>query len=95
MTSINTQEGFFSDVQIAAMLGRHPVTVRKWRKKNREAGCIKFGPPYEIHGNNIVYPKKGFRTWCAAVQVVDGVPCINLPVTSTISLPRTPVAAAA
>lgn len=71
---------FFRDTQIAAMLGVNPVTVRQWRVKNREAGRIQYGPPYEYRGRYVVYPKPAFRAWCAAVKVVDGVPHMNLPV---------------
>lgn len=93
MTSINAHDDLFTDVQIAAMLGVHPVTARKWRKKNQEAGCIKFGPPYEYRGNNVVYPVKAFRAWCSQVRVVDGVPRINLPISATIALPKNAEAA--
>lgn len=95
MSSINQQDDFFTDTQVAAMLGKHPVTIRKWRKKNQLANCIKFGPPYEYRGNNVVYPKAKFRTWCSQVQVVDGVPRINLPVSANIALPAAPAMAAA
>lgn len=72
-------EDFFTDAQIARMLGVNPVTVRQWRVKNKRAGCIQYGPPYEIHGSNVVYPKAQFRAWCAGVVVVGGVPQLNLP----------------
>lgn len=81
---------FFTTPQVAVMLGVHVVTVRKWRTKNKDVGCIKFGPPYEFRGANVVYPKVGFRTWCSQVAMVDGVPRINLPVSATIGLPREP-----
>lgn len=90
----NQQTEYFSDAQVAAMLGVHPVTVRKWRVKNTEAGCIKFGPPYEYRGPNVVYPKPDFATWCAQVRMVDGVPRINLPINATIPLPQTDAVAA-
>lgn len=87
MTSSNEQESFYTDVEIAAMLGVHPVTVRKWRKKNVPLGCIKHGPPYEYRGANVVYPKDKFSTWCSQVRIVGGVPRINLPISATIPLP--------
>lgn len=82
------REEYVSDVQIAAMLGYHPVTVRKWRKKNTDAGCIKYGPPYEYRGPKVVYPMSGFRTWCSQVRIVNGVPRVNLPISATIDLPQ-------
>lgn len=90
----NQQTEYFTDYQVAAMLGKHPVTVRKWRVKNTEAGCIKFGPPYEYRGPNVVYPKQDFATWCTQVRMVDGVPHINLPINATIPLPQADAVAA-
>ncbi len=87
MTPQTQQENFFTDLQVAALLGRNPVTVRKWRVKNKEAGCIKFGPPYEYRGPNVVYPKDKFAAWCKQVRMVNGVPCMDMPVTSVIPLP--------
>lgn len=81
-------EEYVTDTQIAAMLGYNPVTVRKWRVKNTAAGCIKFGPPYEYRGPKVVYPMSGFRRWCSQVQVVNGVPRTNLPISATIELPQ-------
>lgn len=81
---------YFTDEQIAVMLGKHPVTVRRWRSLNKQAGAIKYGPPYEYRGSRVVYPKEGFRQWCAQVVKVDGVPHINLPITATIPLPICP-----
>lgn len=78
---------FYTDVQIAKLLGKNPVTVRKWRVKNKELGMIKYGPPYEFRGPNVVYSKRAFATWCGQVQMVNGVPCINLPISATIPLP--------
>ena len=77
----NTQplDDFFTDVQIAKMLGYNPVTLRQWRVKNKKLGEVRYGPPYEIRGGSVVYPKKAFREWCAGVQVVGGVPRVNLP----------------
>lgn len=72
-------DDYFTDVEIAQMLGRHEVTVRKWRAKNTRAGYIKYGPPYEYRDHNVVYPKQAFREWCAAVEVINGVPHLNLP----------------
>lgn len=77
---IPLEETHFTDTQVAALLGKHPVTVRKWRAKNTEAGCVKYGPPYEYHGTNVWYPKAKFREWCAQVRMVNGVPHMNLPV---------------
>lgn len=79
---------FFTDVQVARMLGKNPVTVRKWRVKNTKVGCIKYGPPYEYHGSNVVYPKDKFSAWCSAVEIVGGVPRMNMPVKSPAELPR-------
>lgn len=87
MTEPVNLEGFLSDEQVARQLGVHPVTVRRWRAKNKKAGCIKFGPPYEFRGPNVVYPKSTFSEWCRAVRVVDGVPRMNLPVSSPVVLP--------
>ena len=73
------QEKQFTDVQIAKMLGVNPVTVRQWRVKNKKLGQIKYGPPYEFHGNSVVYPVEKFRQWCSEIKVVNGVPQLNLP----------------
>lgn len=78
---------FFTSDQMAAMLGKHPVTLRKWRTKNKELGCIKYGPPYEYRGSAVVYPAVKFRVWCAQVRVIDGVPHINLPISAVVPLP--------
>lgn len=78
---------YFTDTQVAAMLGSHPVTMRKWRTKNKAFGAIKFGPPYEYRGSRVVYPKEKFRAWCSQVQLVDGVPRFNLPITAHVALP--------
>lgn len=78
---------FHTDNEIALMLGVNPVTVRKWRVKNRQAGCIKFGPPYEYRGPNVVYPKDKFSAWCSQVRMEGGIPRINMPVSATIALP--------
>lgn len=86
MTHAETQ--LFDSIQIAAMLGVNPVTVRKWRKKNKELGFIKHGPEYEFRGANVVYPADKFAAWCASVKIVNGVPCMNLPITANIPLPR-------
>jgi hypothetical protein len=75
---------FFTDVQIAKMLGYNPVTLRQWRVKNKKLGEVRYGPPYEIRGGNVVYPKKSFREWCAGVKVIGGVPHVNLPVGVTL-----------
>lgn len=88
MKSIPEGRDFFSDEQVARMLGLHPVTVRKWRGKNTKAGCIKFGPPYEYHGANVVYPKDQFSAWCGQVKVVGGVPRMNMPVGAPATLPQ-------
>jgi hypothetical protein len=82
------KEEHFTDAQIATMLGVHPVTVRKWRGKNKEAGCIKYGPPYEYWGSNVVYPAEKFREWCSRVVVIGGVPRMNLPVSSVVEGPQ-------
>ena len=81
------RDEYFTDTQVAAMLGKHPVTVRKWRSKNTLAGCIKYGPPYEYRGQNVVYPVSLFRKWCASVQMINGVPHMNLPVDAPGPLP--------
>lgn len=85
--ALDTYPNHFTDLQIAVMLGYHPVTIRNWRKKNKVAGCIKFGPPYEYHGAKVLYPKDKFHQWCTQVTVVDGVPRMNLPVNAPVALP--------
>lgn len=75
-------DGYYTDTQIAAMLGKNPATVRRWRVQNKRLGVIKYGPPYEFHGHNVVYPKQKFREWCAQVRVVGGVPKMNLPLSA-------------
>jgi len=69
----------FSEEQVATMLGKHPVSLRKWRQKNKKAGRIMFGPPYEKIGGNIAYPKDAFREWVINVEIVNGVPHMNAP----------------
>ena len=73
---------YFTDRQVATMLGYNPVTLRRWRVKNKQAGGIKYGPPYEFHGARVLYPKAGFYTWCRNVRVINGVPHINAPITA-------------
>lgn len=73
------QQKHFSDVQIAIALGVRPTSVRRWRVKNKAAGYIKYGPPYEYRGSNVVYPIAAFRKWCAEVRVDGGVIHCNLP----------------
>lgn len=85
--ALDNYPNHFTDQQVAIMLGYHPVTIRTWRKKNKQAGCIKFGPPYEYHGANVLYPKDKFREWCAQVTVVDGVPRMNVPLNAPMVLP--------
>lgn len=82
-----TEPDYFTDTQVAALLGVHPVSVRRWRTLNKKIGLIKHGPPYEFRGARVVYPKEGFRDWCSQVRKVNGVPSINLPVSSNIPLP--------
>lgn len=81
---------FFTATQVATMLGVHDVTVRRWRSWNSKLGVIKYGPPYEYRGSRVVYPKAKFRQWCTQLQVVNGVPRINLPVSANIPLPFDP-----
>jgi transposase len=76
---------YFVDTEVARMLGVNAVTVRQWRVKNKKAGELRFGPPYEIRGSSVVYPKEKFREWCAAAPVVNGVPRLNLPVTADVT----------
>ena len=76
----------FKDTQIARMLGVNPVTVRQWRVKNKRAGCIRYGPPYEIHNGEVIYPKGAFRAWCQSRTVIGGVPQVNLPVSANLEL---------
>lgn len=81
---------YFTTDQVAALLGVHSVTVRRWRSWNKAANAIKYGPPYEYRGPRVVYPKRRFREWCSQVKKVDGVPRINLPITATVPLPVVP-----
>lgn len=81
---------YFTTEQVAALLGKHPVSVRRWRSLNKKIGLIKHGPPYEFRGANVVYPKDKFHQWCTQLRVVDGVPRINLPVSANIPLPAEP-----
>lgn len=84
MGQATAPETAFKDTEIARMLGVNPVTVRQWRVKNKKLGEIKHGPPYEYRGSEVVYPKSKFREWCAAVEVVGGVPRVNLPPSADI-----------
>jgi hypothetical protein len=71
---------YFTDTQIAKLLGVNPVTARQWRVKNKKLGELRYGPPYEITSDGHVrYPRSKFREWCAGVRVVGGVPHVNLP----------------
>lgn len=78
----------YTSLEIARMLGVNPVTVRKWRVKNKALGVIKYGPPYVFRGSDVVYPRVAFDAWCGAVEVVDGVPRMNLPASAIIPLPQ-------
>lgn len=78
---------YFTADQVASLLGVHSVTVRRWRTLNKAAGELRHGPPYEFRGSRVVYPKDAFRDWCSSVRVVDGVPRLNLPLTSAIPPP--------
>ena len=78
-------EGYFVDTEIARMLGVNAVTVRQWRVKNKKLGELRYGPPYQYRGNEVVYPKQKFREWCATVEVVGGVPRANLPVSADLA----------
>lgn len=83
-----TEIKLFDAQQVARMLGVNPVTVRRWRTKNKAAGCIKYGPPYEYHGANVMYPAPAFSAWCSQVRMVGGVPRINLPISASVNLPQ-------
>lgn len=72
-------DAYLTGDQVAQLLGVHPVTVRRWRTKNKELGYIAFGPPYEVHARRVSYPIKAFHEWCAHVRVEAGVPKINAP----------------
>lgn len=72
-------EEYLTGDQIAQLLGVHPVTVRRWRTKNREAGHFVYGPPYVTHGRRVLYPISEFHEWCAQVELKNGVPQINAP----------------
>lgn len=72
-------EPHLSSADVAELLGVHPVTVRRWRVRNKEAGHIKEGPPYEYRGRTIVYPTQAFKEWCARTTVVGGVVRANAP----------------
>lgn len=78
---------YFTTEQVASLLGVHSASVRRWRTLNKAAGELRHGPPYEYRGSRVVYPKESFHKWCANVQVVDGVPRSNLPLTATIPPP--------
>lgn len=87
MTNNNESVDYYTTDQVAALLGRHPVTLRKWRTENKKIGLIKYGPPYEYRGHNLVYPKEQFAQWVSQIQMVNGVPHMNLPITANIPLP--------
>lgn len=81
---------FYTAEQVAVLLGVHPVTVRRWRTRNKTSGSLRHGPPYEYRGARVVYPKELFRHWCARIQVIDGVPRMNLPITASVQPPVGP-----
>lgn len=73
---------FFTDRQVASLLGYNPVSLRRWRVKNKLAGAIVYGPPYVLRASRVLYPKQLFWQWCSKVKVEGGVPKMNLPVTA-------------
>lgn len=75
---------FYTSHEIAQLLGVNAVSVRRWRTKNKAAGALVYGPPYEYRGPNVVYPKRAFTEWCKQVRMVNGVPNINLPVSAKL-----------
>lgn len=81
---------YYTEPQVAALLGVHPGSVRRWRSLNKKIGLIKHGPPYEFRGARVVYPKDRFQAWCTQVRKVGGVPRINLPITANVPLPVDP-----
>lgn len=78
---------YLSDIQVAAALGFHPVTLRKWRAKNKQVGEIKHGPPYEYRGVSVVYPEDKFQAWLDARQTIDGVTHYRAPVPAGSKVP--------
>lgn len=75
---------YFSDRQVALLLGMRTGSVRRWRQKNKAAGELKYGPPYEYRGANVVYPVEAFRRWCSQTTVKDGVVCWNMPLSTPL-----------
>lgn len=77
----------FAASEVALMLGVNRRRLEEWQIKNTQVGAIKYGPPYEYRGPDVVYPKEAFRVWCAQVRRVGGVPRMDLPISATIALP--------
>lgn len=73
---------FYTDADIAKLLGVRAGTVRKWRVRNKQAGNRRLGPPYEFYGHRVVYPKAGFEAWVTGTTEQDGVVRHNRPPTA-------------
>lgn len=83
---------FLTSAEVAQLLGVHPVTVRRWRVRNKEAGYIKEGPPYLIRGRSVAYPTDAFKAWCGESHTVDGVVHANAPASTDPALTPQPEA---
>lgn len=70
---------YFTEAQIAILLGTPRAALRARRQRNNEAGRMAYGPPYEFHGADVVYPVAAFRRWCAEVPVEGGATRSNTP----------------
>lgn len=69
---------YLTDVEVAERVGMNPASVRRWRAKNKAAGFIKYGPPYEYHGREVKYPAEGVDAWIAGSSTEGGVVRRNL-----------------
>lgn len=80
--SLPDVDHYLTSDQIAEALGIHPVTVRRWRARNKAAGFHKYGPPFEVRRGRVFYLASAFMVWRELNDL--------LPVADT---PDTPVAA--
>lgn len=73
---------YYTTEQVARLLGVTQVSVRRWRCRNKTAGKLVAGPPYEYHGRLVTYPAGPFLAWCRQVRMVNGVIRRKVPVTA-------------
>lgn len=54
-----------SDIVAAQILGRSPVTLRKWRVRSFKTGTL-HGPPFRKYGRGVLYDLTELHAWAEA-----------------------------